>query len=150
MLFFCFVFLRLVYPMLPVSGMSILIAPSVFSNVYLINVFVSILQVWPEMWQTDLFQTYQLHVISSIDLCHSGLSGVFSSSFLFVLLMFGIYFLIDLACLCLEGNCFYIIRPLGIIWLLVFNATFNIISIVYIIAVRFVGVVHKRKPLPFP
>jgi hypothetical protein len=36
-LFFCFVFLRLVYPMLPVSGMSILIAPSVFSNVYLIS-----------------------------------------------------------------------------------------------------------------
>jgi hypothetical protein len=33
---FCFVFLRLVYPMLPVSlDCSFLIAPFVFSNVYL-------------------------------------------------------------------------------------------------------------------
>ena len=36
MLCFCFVFLRLVYPMLPVSrDYLFLIAPSVFSNVYL-------------------------------------------------------------------------------------------------------------------
>jgi len=35
---FCFVFLRLVYPMLPVSlDCLFLIAPSVFSNVYLAN-----------------------------------------------------------------------------------------------------------------
>ena len=33
---FCFVCIRLVYPMLPVSlGLSIFIVPSVFSNVYL-------------------------------------------------------------------------------------------------------------------
>jgi hypothetical protein len=37
---FCFVFLRLVCPMLPVSlDCSFLIAPSVFSNVYLILSF---------------------------------------------------------------------------------------------------------------
>ena len=39
---FCFVFLRLVYTMLPVSlNCPLLIAPSVFSNVYLINLFIA-------------------------------------------------------------------------------------------------------------
>ena len=36
---FCFVFLRLVYPMLPVlCGLSFFIAPSVFSNVHLMHI----------------------------------------------------------------------------------------------------------------
>ena len=47
MLCFCFVFLRLVYPMLPVSlDCPFLIAPSVFSNVYLSTNYIQKYKDW--------------------------------------------------------------------------------------------------------
>ena len=48
---FCFVFLRLVYPMLPVSLVcTFLIVPSVFSNVYIRNISWSHTVLWVLTW----------------------------------------------------------------------------------------------------
>jgi len=69
---FCFVCLRLVYPMLPVSlDCPFLVASSVFSNVYFINIIIYYTAIITIQWETliyDMWSSFQ-HCITGSLIC---------------------------------------------------------------------------------